>query len=108
MRAMPLTDKSKPGGRPRKSRAPANPFATWAASCGMTPEELATALKVSISTIYNIRNGYFLPGRNLAVKIEELTRDKRSKRSAVPASCWNEIKVRERAARAAGKGKSAA
>jgi DNA-binding XRE family transcriptional regulator len=92
MRALPLTNKSKPGGRPRQSRAPRNAFADWLASCGMTPEQLAEKLEISISSIYNARNGYFKPGRKLASKIEELSK------GAVPVASWDKTKSRPRKA----------
>jgi hypothetical protein len=45
---------------------------------------------VSVSSVYNARNGYFKPGRDLAVKIEELSA------GAVPVSSWSESKARKR------------
>lgn len=90
MRAQPLTDKSKPGGRPRASRAPRNPFADWLSDCGMTPEAVAGKLAVSVSSVYNARNGYFKPGRDLAVKIEELSG------GGVPVASWGKAKARKR------------
>lgn len=92
MRALPLTNKSRPGGRPRKSRAPRNAFADWLASCGKTPTDIATALGVSVSSIYNARNGYFKPGRDMANAIAELSK------GAVPATSWAEAKARKRKA----------
>lgn len=91
MRALPLTNKSRPGGRPRQSRAPRNAFADWLASCGKTPTAIATALEVSVSSIYNARNGYFKPGREMAVAIEELSG------GAVPVESWRDAKARKRA-----------
>ena len=90
MRALPLTDKSRPGGRPRQTRAPRNPFADWLASCGKTPEEVAKLLKTSVSSVYNARNGYFKPGRELAVRIEEHSN------GAVPVNSWGKAKARKR------------
>lgn len=93
MRALPLTDKSKPGGRPRQSRAPRNAFADWLKGCGMTPEQVAKALGgISVSSVYNARNGYFKPGRDLAAKIEELSQ------GAVPVASWSKAKSRPRKA----------
>ena len=92
MRALPLTDKSRPGGRPRQSRAPRNAFADWLASCGKTPEEVATLLETSVSSVYNARNGYFKPGRDLAVKIAEVSK------GAVPVDAWKAVKARKRKA----------
>lgn len=92
MRALPLTNKSRPGGRPRQSRAPRNPFATWLTSCGKTPEQVAKLLGVSVSSVYNARNGYFKPGRDLAVTIAEVTG------GAVPVEVWKDVKARKRKA----------
>jgi DNA-binding XRE family transcriptional regulator len=101
LRALPLTDKSRPGGRSRDSRAPSNAFAVWLRSCGMTPEEVAAKLKVSPSSVYNARNGYFVPGRALAVRIAELstppvTRRNRRPVPAVPVSSWDDVQARPR------------
>lgn len=90
MRALPLTNKSKPGGRPRQSRAPRNAFADWLKDCGLTPEQVATKLDVSLSSVYNARNGYFKPGLDLALKIAELSAGK------VPAASWSKAKARPR------------
>jgi hypothetical protein len=92
MRALPLTNKSRPGGRPRQTRAPKNPFSDWLASCGKTPEQVAKLLEVSVSSVYNARNGYFKPGRELAVRIEEVTK------GAVPVKVWDGVKARKRKA----------
>lgn len=92
MRALPLTNKSRPGGRPRQSRAPRNAFADWLADCGKTPTEIAKALKVSVSSIYNARNTYFKPGRELALAIEQLSGGK------VPIESWSKGKARARKA----------
>lgn len=94
MRALPLNKNSRPGGRPRDSRAPRNPFADWLAASKKTSAEVATALEVGVSTIYNIRNGYFLPGLDLAVKIEELSGGK------VKVKSWSTVKVRPRVRKA--------
>lgn len=90
MRSLPLTDKARAGGRPRETRAPRNAFADWLATCGKTPEEVATALGVSSSSAYNLRNGYFKPGRDLAVRIAELSDGK------VPVDSWTGSKARPR------------
>lgn len=105
MRALPLTDKTRPGGRPRSERAPSNAFADWLRTCGMKPEDVAARLgklvgeKVSVSTVYNMRNAWFKPGRELAAAIEEMARDGRKLRSAVPVSSWQEFEVRARPAK---------
>lgn len=101
MRALPLTNKARPGGRPRATRAPRNAFADWLATCGMTPEQLAVTLKVSVSSVYNARNGYFRPGRDLAVRIAELstpaaTPDNPDPRPAVPVESWSASRARTR------------
>lgn len=90
MRSLPLTNKARPGGRPRESRAPANAFGTWLLTCGMTPEDVALKLKVSESSVYNARNGYFKPGLELALAIEKLSDGK------VPAESWVAVKTRPR------------
>lgn len=90
MRSLPLTNTTRPGGRPRGSRAPRNPFADWLAECGKKPAEVAKALGVSVSSVYNCRNAYFKPGRDLAVKIETLTEGK------VPVESWGKAKARPR------------
>lgn len=90
MRSQPLTAATKPGGRPRKSRAPRNAFADWLATQKLTPKEIAKALGTSVSTIYNARNGYFSPARDLAVKIEEYTK------GSVTVESWGEAKTRPR------------
>lgn len=98
MRALPLTDKSRPGGRPRRSRAPRNPFADWLAKCGRNPKSVADELDVSISSIYNVRNAYFRPGRDFAAAIERITTDPATGVSACPVSVWATVKNRPRGA----------
>lgn len=93
MRSLPLTPMSNPGGRPRKTRAPGNAFGAWLASCSLTPIQIAAALDVSISTVYNLRNGYFPPGRELANKIATLTE------SAVTSESWDTTEIRPRKTR---------
>ena len=95
--ALPLTNKSKPGGRSRDDRAPRNAFADWLAGCGMTADQVAAELKrltkrddFSVSSVYNLRNGYFKPGRDLSVAIEKLTKGK------VKVGSWSETKARAR------------
>jgi len=73
MRALPLTDNARPGGRPRRKRAARNAFADWLASCGMTPTQVAGQLGTAVSSVYNMRNGYFTPGRDLALKVEQVS-----------------------------------
>lgn len=96
MRALPLSKAARPGGRPRNTRAPRNAFADWLArSKSIKPEMLATDLGISVSAIYNLRNSYYLPGRELAVKIAEVSK------GAVSVESWSEVKPRPR-----GKGKA--
>lgn len=57
----------------------------------MAPTKIATTLGVSVSSIYNARNGYFKPGRELAVEIEKLSSGK------VKVESWGEAKARKRA-----------
>lgn len=90
MRSQPLTSGTKPGGRPRKSRAPRNAFANWLAASKLTAEEIAKAIETSVSTVYNARNGYFKPGRELAVRIEEFTGGE------VSVASWGDSKARPR------------
>lgn len=92
MRAVQLTNKSRPGGRPRQNKAPSNPFRAWLKSCGKTPEQVAKALGVGVSSIYNAANNYYKPGRDLACKIEELTG------GVVPVGVWKGVKARKRKA----------
>ena len=92
MRALPLTNKSRPGGRPRRTRAPRNAFADWLSTCGKSPTDIAKSLKVSVSSIYNARNGYFVPGRELAIEIENLSNGK------VKVESWSTVKARPRKA----------
>jgi DNA-binding XRE family transcriptional regulator len=94
LRALPLTDKSRPGGRPRDERANRNAFSDWLSTCGMKAEKVATKLGVSPSAVYNARNGYYKPGLALAVKIAKLTKGK------VPVDSWLRFELRERKTRA--------
>lgn len=90
MRSLPLTNTTRPGGRPRGSRAPRNAFADWLADCGKKPADVAKALDVSVSSVYNARNAYFKPGRDLAVRIADFTE------GAVPVESWGKAKARPR------------
>jgi DNA-binding XRE family transcriptional regulator len=94
MRALPLTKSARPGGRPRSTRAPRNAFADWLAESKAKPDVLAKDLGISVSAIYNLRNSYYLPGRELAVKIADVSKD------AVSVESWSAVKPRPR-----GKGK---
>lgn len=87
-----MTNKSRPGGRPRKSRAPRNAFRDWLLTCGMTPTEIAKKLKVSVSSVYNAANSYFKPGREMAIEIEKLSGGK------VKIESWSNAKARPRKA----------
>lgn len=101
MRALPLTNKARPGGRPRQSRAPRNAFSDWLATCGKSPTDIAKALGVSVSSIYNARNGYFKPGREMAVEIEKLSTPEATKKDPspkplVPVESWSTVRARPR------------
>lgn len=97
MRALPLTKGARPGGRPRNTRAPRNAFADWLARSKIKPEDLAKKLAISVSAIYNLRNSYYLPGRELSVAICEASK------GAVSVESWSDVIPRKR-----GKGKKAA
>lgn len=56
----------------------------------MTPDDVAKKLGVKVSSVYNARNGYFKPGRDLAVKIADLSD------GAVPVEVWAKVKTRKR------------
>lgn len=90
LRPLPLTAKSGPGGRPRETRAPRNAFGDWCQTTKLTVGQIAEKLGRCESTVYNLRNGYFRPGLDLAHRIERLTRGK------VKAESWIEAKARER------------
>lgn len=57
----------------------------------MTPELVAEKLEVAVSSVYNLRNGYFAPGLDLALRIEEISK------GAVPAKSWKPGKRRAKA-----------
>lgn len=102
MRAVAINETTRAGGRPRGERVPVNKWGEWLRECGMRPEEVAAALTkilvkngardasnpVSTSSAYNMRNAHFLPGRDLALAIETLTKGK------VPVSSWQKVEVR--------------
>jgi hypothetical protein len=90
MRAQPMTKSTGPGGRPRRSRAKRNAFADWLAETALKPTEVAKALKISSSSVYNLRNGYFAPGRELALAIAVLTEQK------VTPESWPEARPRKK------------
>jgi len=95
-----MTETSRPGGRPRTSRAPDSAFAAWLRTCGRKPSAVASELKVTESAVYNLRNGYFKPGLELALRIEELTRTGKNgkllRTPAVPAASWAKFVARPR------------
>lgn len=80
--AVPLTRAASPGGGPRKTPLQPSRFGDWLHTCGKRPAQLAAELGCSLSAIYNIRAGHFLPGRDLALAIERVSM------SAVPVSSW--------------------
>lgn len=88
-----MTNKSKPGGRPRETRATHNAFGAWLQTCGMTPAKVARRIGVSVSSVYNMRNNYFLPGRELSNEIAKVSDGQ------VPASSWDVGDQRKRVAR---------
>lgn len=90
MRALPINKTSRPGGRPRGSRAPRSAFADWLAKGKINCVDLAKKLGISASSLYNLRNAYYLPGRELAVKIDEISK------GAVPVESWSDVKPRPR------------
>lgn len=66
----------KPKGRRSRVRPATNTkFGEWLRASGYSPIEIAEALGVGRSAVYNLRNGDFKPGRDLAVKIAVMTRD---------------------------------
>jgi hypothetical protein len=87
MRALPFSQSTKPGGRPRKQRAPRNAFADWLARSKIKPDVLCKQLKVTVSTVYNLRNSQFTPSLKLASLIEEVSK------GAVSVKSWNTVKV---------------
>lgn len=103
MRAVPMNETTRAGGRPRNARVPVNKWGEWLANCGMRPEVVAERLTailvkagarkadnpVSTSSAYNMRNAHFLPGRDLALAIEKLTK------GAVKVSSWQNVAVRQ-------------
>lgn len=95
MRALPLTKSARPGGRPRSTRAPRNAFADWLARSKIKPEDLAKTLGISVSAIYNLRNSYYLPGRELAVSISLASKN------AVTVESWSDVTPRKRGKKAA-------
>jgi transposase len=58
----------------------------------LRPTDIAKELGVSISSVYNAANSYFVPGRELAVKIEKLSD------GVVSVESWSASKARKRAA----------
>lgn len=91
---VPVTAGSPPGGRPRKSEAPANAFAVWLSGQTKSVAEIALALGLTRWTIYHLRNGYHQPSLEVAKKIAELSRPRDPGTGevtgdpAVPAESW--------------------
>lgn len=100
MKSLPLTNKTKPGGRDRDGSWPMNAFGRWLMNCDMTAQQVADKLSgilgesVSTSAIYNLRNSRYRPGRDLALAIEALTTNKKTRISACPASMWGSMELR--------------
>lgn len=102
MRAVAINETTRAGGRPRSERVPVNKWGEWLRDCGLKPEQVAERLNkilvkagartadnpVSTSSVYNMRNAHFLPGRDLALAIETLTD------GAVPVGSWQRVEVR--------------
>ena len=78
----------KASGRSRPT-GPNKAFTSWLETCGMTPLQVAKKANCSISAIYNLRNGYFRPGRQLSNAIAEISTSKSKCR--VPSSSWDEV-----------------
>jgi len=74
-------------GRPRKYPQPSSAFSAWLKEWlevdGNTIHGLGRSLGISPSTVYNLRNGYFPPGRQLAISIA------RESGGAVPVDSWD-------------------
>jgi DNA-binding XRE family transcriptional regulator len=92
MKAQALTNATSPGGRPRRTKPKPSAFAQWLRDSKQTPEQVAKELGVAKSSVYNLRNGYFAPGLDLAVKIAEVSG------GAVPPDSWPAPRKRRRAA----------
>ncbi len=91
MKAVALTDATGPGGRPRRTRPKPSAFAEWLKASKLTPKAAGELLGVAVSSVYNLRNAYFAPGLDLAVKIAEVSK------GAVPADSWPKPRRRPRA-----------
>jgi hypothetical protein len=91
MKAQALTDATGPGGRPRRTKPKPSAFAAWLKASKLTPGKAAELLGVAVSSVYNLRNAYFAPGLDLAVKIAEVSG------GAVPADSWPTPRRRPRA-----------
>lgn len=90
MRALPFNKSQRPGGRPRNKRAPHSAFSEWVFKGKISAADLAKKLGISTSSLYNLKNGFYLPGRELAVKIDEISK------GAVSVNSWSDVKPRPR------------
>lgn len=70
------------GGRPRKHPARRTAFGAWIKKSRWSVNEIADSLDVTPSSIYAMASGKWKPGRDLAVRISELTK------GAVDAADW--------------------
>lgn len=97
---VPVTAASPPGGRPRRSEAPANAFAVWLASQPKSVRQIADELGLTRWTVYHLRNGYHQPSLEVAKKIAEMSRPRDPATGetvgdpAVPESSWPPAKPR--------------
>lgn len=90
MKAQALTTATGPGGRPRRTKPKPSAFAVWLKASKLTPTQAAELLGVAVSSVYNLRNAYFAPGLDLAVKIAEVSG------GTVPADSWPAPRKRRR------------
>lgn len=77
-----LTDATRPGGPRRRRPPPDNKFTQWLAGCGRTTSALAEELGISIPYLYKLRDGDRVPGRDVSIKISEISG------GAVPVDSW--------------------
>lgn len=68
-------------GRPRLKRPGA--FSKWIEGTGLPLAALARELECSIQAVSNLRGGHCLPGRELANRIDALSK------GAVPQTVWD-------------------
>ncbi len=71
-------------GRPRKKRRPPSKLATWQKATKTSVISAAEQLGISGSSVYALRERTLIPGRDLAVRIEDLT--------GIPIRYWKKKK----------------